>query len=107
MRGVIVLLLFYLSMRKLSCYMLKNVCPHDEVHKSCTFYEEYTCYEDEKKKMRVKSIPKRLPHCRAGCYCRKGLVREFPQGSCILAMSCRNQELQRIFNSLPASFIDF
>ncbi|CAH2044247.1 unnamed protein product, partial [Iphiclides podalirius] len=87
--------------------MLKKECPHDEVHRSCSFYEEYTCWETEQRTNRVKIIPKRLLHCRSGCYCKRGLVRSYPQGPCLLAMTCRNQELQELLNRLPPAFDRF
>nr|XP_032518993.1 uncharacterized protein LOC116771282 isoform X2 [Danaus plexippus plexippus] len=50
------------------CLMLKKECPQDEVHKSCSFYEEYTCWETPELNKRVKTTPKRLTHCRSGCF---------------------------------------
>ncbi|XP_014368076.2 uncharacterized protein LOC106718500 [Papilio machaon] len=87
--------------------MLKNECPHDEIYKSCSFYEEYTCWQTAERNSRVKTIPKRLPHCRAGCYCKKGLVRAYPQSGCVLSVMCRHQGLQDLLEKLTSSFRSF
>ncbi|XP_026732911.1 cysteine-rich venom protein 1-like [Trichoplusia ni] len=80
---------------------LKKECPPGEVHRSCAFTDEYTCWVHADRMERVKSPPKRLPHCKAGCYCKRGLVREYPGGPCIVAAGCRNRKLQAVLKSLP------
>lgn len=45
-------------------------CPTDEIHKSCAFREEYTCWTSADQQERVIELFRRLPHCRAGCYCK-------------------------------------
>ncbi|XP_068618104.1 uncharacterized protein [Battus philenor] len=102
-----ILLIVYFLTRKLTCHMLRNQCHRDEVHRSCSFYEEYTCWQNEDRLIRVKIIPKRLPHCRSGCYCKKGLVRAYPQGPCVPAIYCRNHGLQKFLSKLPSSFLLF
>ncbi|XP_063895147.1 uncharacterized protein LOC110373215 [Helicoverpa armigera] len=83
---------------------LRKECPADEVHKSCSFHEEYTCWAQPDRMERVKSPARRLPHCRTGCYCKKGLVREYPGGPCIVTAGCRNRKLQSVLKHLPTGY---
>ncbi|OWR51654.1 hypothetical protein KGM_205967 [Danaus plexippus plexippus] len=86
---------------------LEKECPQDEVHKSCSFYEEYTCWETPELNKRVKTTPKRLTHCRSGCFCNKGFVRSYPEGKCITELTCRDQELLATMRKIPNKTFDF
>ncbi|XP_039756406.1 uncharacterized protein LOC120631059 [Pararge aegeria] len=101
---VILLSVLCLFVSKCSFLMIKKECLHGEVHKSCSFYEEYTCWETQSLTKRVKSSPKRLAHCKAGCFCKKGMVRTYPNGGCILAQACRDLELKGVLQKIPAGF---
>nr|XP_034834434.1 uncharacterized protein LOC117991019 isoform X1 [Maniola hyperantus] len=98
------LLCFFVDKYSSLISMTEKECLHNEIHKSCAFYEEYTCWETEAMESRVKASPKRLAHCRAGCYCKKGLVRMYPQGKCIIAQACRDLQLRGVLEKIPAEF---
>ncbi|KAL0822069.1 hypothetical protein ABMA28_005434 [Loxostege sticticalis] len=93
---MIVLVVCVYAIVAVQAITLKKECPEDEVHKSCAFYEEYCCWQEPDRQERVRLPPKRLPHCRSGCYCKKGLVREFIGGKCIPAVNCLNKRLRGV-----------
>ncbi|KAI8439767.1 hypothetical protein MSG28_013454 [Choristoneura fumiferana] len=49
-------------------------CPYEEIHKSCMFFEEYTCWEDKDRLKRNKAPAKSLLHCWGGCVCRSARI---------------------------------
>ncbi|XP_075980691.1 uncharacterized protein LOC142979571 [Anticarsia gemmatalis] len=83
------------------CVTLKKECPGGEVHKSCAFRTEYTCWTSRDRVQRVQDIPRRLSHCQSGCYCKAGLVREYPAGPCIAAAGCRDRKIEAFLKNLP------
>ncbi|VVC94574.1 unnamed protein product [Leptidea sinapis] len=90
-----------------STIMIKQECPHNELYRSCSFTNEYTCWESQLQDTRVMTIPERLTHCRSGCYCKKGEVRAYPDGPCVPSGYCRDQRLSYVFNKLPYQLVDF
>ncbi|KAI5637848.1 hypothetical protein NE865_09503 [Phthorimaea operculella] len=105
--NVCVAFLVLASVGYVSCIMLKKSCPLEEVYRSCSFYDEYTCWTKKDHLYRVKHSPKRLVHCRSGCYCKNNLVREYPGGLCISSQFCRNRNLAMTLAKLPAEFVGF
>ncbi|XP_026322757.1 uncharacterized protein LOC113232300 [Hyposmocoma kahamanoa] len=103
----ITLFMVFLLLQCACGVMIKRQCGHEEIHRSCVFYEEYTCWEREDGLDRVRSPPKRLTHCKADCFCRKGSVRAYPKGPCIPAVNCRNAKLMNLMDNLPNSFGGF
>ncbi|XP_047522116.1 uncharacterized protein LOC125061018 [Pieris napi] len=87
--------------------MIKKECPYNEMYRSCSFTEEFTCWESEEMAKRVMSLPERLPHCKSGCYCKRGFVRAYPSSQCIPAVTCRDRNLELIIGKLPDMLIDF
>ncbi|KAH9636579.1 hypothetical protein HF086_007008 [Spodoptera exigua] len=99
MKLAVIVLIFVLDVAL--SITLRKECPPGEVHKSCALMQEYTCWLREDRMQRVKSLAKRLTHCKAGCFCKKGLVREYPSGYCIAGAGCRDRNLLSVLMSIP------
>ncbi|XP_073961928.1 uncharacterized protein [Choristoneura fumiferana] len=89
-------------------------CPYEEIHKSCMFFEEYTCWEDKDRLKRNKAPAKSLLHCWGGCVCStfkikfiKGLVRAYKNGPCVAAHTCRDLRLIESIKKVPVNFVRY